>query len=637
MLPKRPKTEAKAADDAASKKEGAALEQRDYTRRLVHNMLELRIADPKDKDWALFRMPIQVSHVKSTGDHQQTVMETKTVSEILNDLINVVWRQDLGAPSPEENATRTLLMKDIAAQSPEVQSLVVDVMAHAGQLYQMAGLLAREKVLSTTDAQKNPIRQLLFQKSAPDAPANAPRKKTFLTAAEALNALAKPAFEMTFTGHPTNTNSVASMEKQRVLAAALMQIGAEPSVAKKALLDFAQSPLLPMKDGKATPLTVPEETETMLYFLGNAYDDLPGTYATFDRELTDAYGANYDAQRLKLGYQFHSWGSSGDKDGNKKINADTTLSAVAMHRAAIVARYATELEALGLPRAVPMRAAATTLARLSQEINAILKNKDPLKAYLDAPQFEAFSAQLREATAGLDATELAKTLETACAQAPSDDVKQKTLNLLRRVRTFGLGFGHIEYRETAEEYERVVAALVPEYAALLTPLIRMRRERAVLLEPLEGLQNEYAAALAKSDTVQQEILVKKIESLKEQLTPLVEKAEEQIAAVKTQIEPGRQALLTELLKHPAKLTGRTQKLQATLSAAAGKAYADNNALPITYQTLKRMELARDFPDMIQNNVLAECNGTSNMLEALVLQHDSSQGWQTCDHGDRAIV
>ena len=634
---------------------GLALEQRDYTRRLAHQMIELRRTDAHDPQSALFNALIAVRNAEG-------VPEKIKFHEALDQLIELVWRSEKGAPTKQENDRREQLMEDLQSQSPEIttdgepvvidktasQALVIDVMAHAGQLYQMMGLLARERLLKATDDTKNPIKQLLYKKPTDARRAQKP-VLSYATADAAIKAFGQPAFEMTFTGHPTNTNSIASMEKQRALAAQLM---ADPRNGKKELLAFAQTPLLPTKNDKPTPLTVPEETDTMLYFLNNVYQDLPGTYSAFDRELATSYGAGYMPDALKLGYNFHSWGSSGDKDGNKKVNADTTLAAVAAHQAAILSNYATEIAVLGLdgPQAKAVTAAATEIARFNAEIRHTLdiRSTPEKEGAFTAQEFDDFSQALKAAGAALNQLALEAELTARIAATPMPYLHQadaaltadervakqqseQPLQLLRRVRTFGFTFGHIEYRETAEEYERVMALLLPEYGTLMTPLRDAQKAYKALHAPLEKLRAAHDDAVRAQDEPLQQKLSSEIAHMQEELQPKLQAAELEIAAQKKALEKPRQDLLTAVLKDPAALATRIQAVEATLNDAAGKPYAEDDATPIAYQTLKRMELARDFPAMIQNNVLAECGGTSNMLEALVLQH------AVCKDGHRAMM
>ena len=520
------------------------LQQRDLARALAHRMLDGLRDEPG------YATQIAL-HSMGHADHSP-----QRVADVLRTLIDLTWPVAGGMPSPRDDMQRKAIMRDLSRwPDRSVRDTALDFMGHAAHLHQMAGLLAREHLFATDRndrGQYQSARRFLYQD--PERGAG----KKYRSAEDAVGALSAPAFEVTMTGHPTNTNSVASMRLQRQLgqAASTWMANGADSASEPALdtilHQFATTPLLPMKDGQFAPLNAPQEIETMLYFSGNLYTDVAQVYRELDSELYHAYGAQYAPETLKLGLNFHSWGSSGDKDGNKKVNGDTTLIAVAMHRAAITRRYADEM--------APLLTASPTLAPLQQQLadsaTAFETQADALnrtyaaQGYFTNEDFATAREHLRTALGGLTRDTLAEALANAYRTAP-ESAKEPTLNLLRRVRMFGLGFGHIEYREKAEEYERVVGMLIPDYAAM--------------------------------------------------------------------DEATRCATLSDLIAHPETLAPLTAALHDRLHDAAGKPYSDDDAAPIAYQTLHRMELARDFPDMIQNNVLAECGGTANMLEALLLQ------------------
>ena len=650
------------------------LEQRALANLLAHHMVRLRAAEEHD----LF---VQKVLVHDEAGH--VIM--KPLSVVLEDLISLVWPDnatwptDAKLPLEIDNQRRRQLMDDLKSQSALIETLkdrpelmaelkgqkdiqftVIDVMAHAGQLHQMAGLLARESFLRGEQRPES-IDRVLFRTKTPDkkdalkkapltakgAEAKPEKVLRYATAEEAVAALGEPRFEMTFTGHPTNTNSIASMKLQRTLAAELVkrQSGV-PNTAEEALKAFAKAPMLPHHDAAVTPLTVQEETDTMLYFLGNTYEDLPRIYGNFDDELKKNYPDGYRPSDLKLGFEFHSWGSSGDKDGNKKVNGDTTLAAVSAHRTAILGRYAKELDGIDIPLKQDLLKAAETLAEVNGRLQATLK----ANGNFTPEEFAAYSAEVKDAMGSLDQKKLEAELVKASESGTTVE-KRKTVNLLRRVRTFGFSFGHIEYRETAEEYERVVASLVPEYGALYAPvqdaLDALKRENATLddlkkdadvkalaevTQKITAIEeeshkqtphmtvvtDELAALHAERDALQETAGVKAYGAQANE----VKQAAAQLAAAKDAFgEKGeeRQAVLNAVLQDPARLKQVTEQVQQ-FDAEAGKAYDATSAGPIAYQTLKRMQLARDFPDMIQKNVLAECGGAANMLEALLLQH-----------------
>lgn len=536
------------------------LERRALANDLITRLIRSRAQEPAFQ---------QTVDVYST-DHTLTAIP---LAKALERLARLVWLPHEGDATPEESAALAQLKADLAVAPPDIQLLVTDVMAHAGQLHQMAGILARESVMNlSANADKlNPVRRMLF--NAPELG----KGLKFRNLRDTLDAIAGPSFEMSFTGHPTNTNSIASMQAQRDLSNAVMALATGSkaerkkrySTAMEAIHRFATIPLLPTKEQEGvpvpTPLTVSEEADTMLYFLQNLYTDLPATYQGFDKELHAVYPEQYDPRALKLNVRFHSWGSSGDKDGNANVNADTTLNAIANHKAEIFSRYAKDLETLGLPEFAKDTALLRTTGKRLGDLEGLMRDQlSPArgKGYFDAQDFDRYRRQLQELLKPLDLPALQARLENAYTTAPAEK-KQAVLDLTRRMRTFGSNFGLIEYRETAEEYSRVIEALVPGYAAL--------------------------------------------------------------------DESARCAALTELIQTPGKRTALVEALYAKVESAPGKPYSKTDPLPIAYHTLKRLELARDFPDAVQNNVLAECKNTSNILEALLLQHAVEK------NGKRAVV
>ena len=496
-------------------------------RRLAHRMIDLQA--PKLQE------PIKLS----SG-------ETKPLSDVLHQLIDMTW------PGTENDknidAKRQALLHDIRKHpNLKTRDLVMDVMSHAAHLYLISGLLVREQFLTAGANTNSAMGKLLYRDGDPK------RGRNFNKASDAVTALAKPNFEIVMTGHPTNTNSKLSMGLQRALADAISREARGESsevTVDQALTNFANTPLLPMQNNKPTPLTVGEETKTMLYFLGQIYQDMTATYAGFDRSLGAVYGTEYKPQDLKLAINLHSWGSSGDKDGNAKVNGDTTLYALALHKRDILQLYSHDLKTLGAKYPQlgqfqsQMQNATLGAAKIEEKIHPLLKNP----GYLTEDQFNSFSKELALATRAVEPAPLLKMLGDIYKSNKDPDI----LNLMRRLRVFGTHFAHIEYRETAEEYTRVVGAMIDGYESM--------------------------------------------------------------------DETARVNAINGLLADPQKLNTAVSLLRQKASSYAGKPYDKNDPLPIAYQTLKRMELARDFPDVIQNNVLAECQNTSNILEALLLQH-----------------
>lgn len=453
-------------------------------------------------------------------------------------------------PSLQDNGLRGPVKQAIIVQ--EFTKPLTTALAHMGHINEMSALIARDNLLRNMHQQglsaPGGIRELM---------------ERFPDADTATQSLAKPTFWLTLTAHPTSTNALSSLQAQRALLRAIDRYRDSDSTSTadiyKAMRDFVSVPVIPMKEGKAVNLTVPEETAQTLYALENIYHDVPHVYKRYDESLKERF-TDYDPATLDLNIRFSSWGSSGDKDGNANVSADTTLHAMGMHRLAALRCYGKDLKDTtheGLaPWAERIDTKQAALEQWVSEFNAAYesapretaKDGKPGKPHLSPEQFDAFSARLKDISQELDSDAFLRDINAAYSSSKDKSL----LDLSRRARIFSFNFGRLEYRETALEYGRIAGLLIPGY-----------------------------------DEIE---------------------------------ESAREAALNELLAlSPEALQARAKDMHASTQAAWGKAYTPEDANPIGYQTLKRMELARDFPDMVTDNVLAECQDTSNFLEALLMQ------------------
>jgi phosphoenolpyruvate carboxylase len=426
--------------------------------------------------------------------------------------------QTITAMTSGNDAAFPALPENLTAED---RQMLADRLAKLGHMHQLAGLAARDQAMGKDTPE---IDALLTTSS---------KRLRFVTARDATEALNKPALEMTLTAHPTNTNAIAAMQSLRKISMALdgVRSGAPLSTVRQALHAFASTSLLP-----AQKLSVTDEINTMLYTLGNIYDDLPRTYAPFDAKLKEKY-PDYAPDALQLNLHLHSWGSSGDKDGNQNVSADTTLLAIALHKQFILTRYADAFGKLGdtatestLREA--LNGVKTSIAQLTQKQQQAGNN-----FFLSDGEFKQISAQLQSATSAIRTDTLMSAAATLYHRG-AGEAKDEALQLMRRIRVFGVHGGKIEYRETSEEIERI----------------------ATLIDP-----NASASALMHDPNI-----AHKVSAL-------------------------------------------------TLENAAKTPYSASDARPIAYHTLKRFELARDFPEMIEKQVLAECKGKDNMFQAVALQ------------------
>lgn len=470
----------------------------------------------------------------------------------LSTLRDAIWPLD--KKQPPESEMRDKFRQALNGFDGEKKSRLFEGYARLGHLYEIAGLAARHNYLAPLLT--NPAGVNAYTEQQTDA-------------TSAVAKLNQPVFEVVMTMHPTNTHSLESMRAQRKLFKAL-QVDSEDNI-KQAVNRLVHTPVLHQVDGHDANFTVHDETAVTVHFLDNVYEDMTATYGQFDRSLAGKFKDAYHPQDLKLKIRLGSWGSSGDKDGNNNVTAETTLEAIAMHMEAITGHYKEDLAKI--PKLVDwkvcMEQAHADIHNLLKEATDLRKDSEkvrkgtkPIDAQVLSDRFDVLSDRLSAVYRSLDEKQLINDLEAAY----QDEKNPQMLDLLRKVRIFGFRFAKIEYRETAEEYARVVDALVPGYAGFFP------KEKAERL----------TAALQRNE------------------------AEGQL----------------------------TSQMQRIITEGATKPYDENSAMPIAYHTVKRMALARDFPEFIQDNVLAECGrlegehavadvtaqGVANILEAQYIQH-----------------
>ena|GEM_PF-1228629 len=520
-----------------------------------------------------------------------------SLAEKLKEIRDKIWERDSqksNRPHTQERVAaenaekRAAVNKIISSLTEDEKPVFLESYARMGNLYEIACMTARsnylEAVRNNSDKTKNTppggIEELVikfFEKTD-----NGDKKISDLVAA-----VNRPVFEMIFTAHPTNLNSLESMAALRNVAQALESGGDKNKIAK-AVAQYQATPITNLdKNGNVKNLTVRDEIENMLYSLGNIYEDLPNIYKLYDGALAkkaDERNDNYNPTDLQLQTRLGAWGSSGDKDGNKSVNAETTLEAIALHTRAALTHYSKDLEAIKDNRLhdwkrelalkeQAMGALLPEIEKLREDAKNSMDGKGGVSATDLSKRFDDLSEQLKAVRDGLDANKFAESLKVSY-EATKD---QKTLDLLRRVRTFAFNFGKIEYRETAVEYARAMGAIISCYDKL---------------SPAEKEQK---------------------------LT----------------------AILTETGKTPAQIFAEHK--DKIIAGGAGKKYSDDDAMPIAYASIKRMQLARDFPEMIKDNVLAECGqlpdgvkpdadgknvasqGVANLLEAQFLQRAVDDG------------
>lgn len=500
----------------------------------------------------------------------------KLIAEKLSKLRDEVWGKKNSVPhiSFSQKNKESIFDSILQGLDDTQKSQLVSAYAKMGYLYEVAALSSRNNHLENLRSEN--------KKTPPGGGedfVNLAQNKNKPTG-ELVENLSQPVFEVIMTAHPTNVNSLESMKVQREVAIALENKN-DGQLTEK-IRKYLETSIPPLDSkGNTRTLTARDETENMLYSLSNIYEDLPRVYKNYDRALSNHANKkndSYNPEDLNLQIRLGSWGSGGDKDGNKNVTAETTLEAIALHTKTALENYKKDLEKIPalaewkesfeqkLSSLNPLLEQISELRQDAKEVRA--ENKPDITAKDLSDRFDRLSQNLMKLRNDLD---VKKFEDAVLAQVKTGDNKEESLNLLRRFRVFGFNFGKIEYRETAKEYNRVVEAIVPDYKG--TPE-----------EKVEFLTN----------------------------------------------------LLISSQKNPADYL--KEKIGEIIENGAGKAYDDKNSAPIAYHTIKRMQLARDFSDIIKDNVLAECGklefkdknrlptdietthqGVSNILEAQFLQ------------------
>ena len=515
----------------------------------------------------------------------------------------------------------------IAQVEPQQRAIFMEHVAQMGHLRQMASLIARDNFFQANYKAQN--------KSVPGSGQEFVLN-TDRTLSEVMTAINGVIFNPVFTAHPTNNNALPSMQALNALGKAISQFRNGPvrdeDVVNKALAAYLREPVTPTKDAQDYNLSAADETANILHFMGEIYGQLPTVLKEYDTALTQKFGAEYDPLKLAPQYKFDSWGSSGDKDGNKRVNATTTLEALLQHRQKAVDLYAADLNRIlqsdGLPEASrttlkPWQSRLSnlqiTLSVLHKELRDAAQEKNSNGQLTDAT-FDEISRKLAEAYhpetkgrgehGGFEIAAFIRDLEQTYA-AVQGAAKEGVLGLTRKARIFGENFGRLEYRETAEEFGRVARLLIGED---YPPLLSISAINSILRE----------SEVAKRASMLKDFLPhlpaemqQKIQTENRMQPMRTTEYKKLLEAAAELLETTRTKKLTEALQNPATMDAMRARIGEITREGQQQEYGDS-PYPIAYQTIKRMELARDFPQSVVKQVLAECQGPSNALEAKLM-------------------
>ncbi len=557
---------------------------------------------------------------------------------------DIVWDNEnygsLAAPLPDSyevdkkrRQSNMMRIHGIMQEAPDdaTRKKLADAYAHLGHLYEIAGHAAREnffldrevklKAFTATGEHGTPERDILVPGGMHDMLYHGEAfKGETVTVDDAIARLNAPVSEYIFTQHPTNTNTLKSMELQRDIAMHIDELvrtdlGFQTSPTGNIELDLQalKDKIKEFADEKLVSddnFTVYDETNIVISHLRNSYQDLDLLYEATERGLQRRFPDTYNEQKrrdLDLKLRFGSWGSAGDKDGNAKIKSENTLEAIALHKHEAAHLLADDLDKIGaLPEALAnwkhrLKNAETAYQRVIDAIELKRRGGDDIP--LTKADFKQYSRDIQNASRDLgERDQFLAAIDTAIDGAQGDNQKDALLSLKRKARVFGFNLGKIEYRETAEEYERALAFLLarPE----------------VTVSSFSAEAAEYVAAYKLIEAERTAVKNKEKKDVDEEI---IAAAEKRISAVLPTImdDAANHAVLTEAAKNFMESADPTT-LRKYSDAETGDA-------AVVYHTLRRMELARDFAavdgkdSMITHNVLAECKGTQNLLQALAMQ------------------
>ncbi len=491
-------------------------------------------------------------------------------------------------------------------EDPQQKLKLTEAYARLGHLYEIGGHVARANFFRERDAVcgaenekmkgQHPTAKTLERDQVVPGGLNEmlfvetkdgkPNSFATMEVGDVVQKLSTPVSEYVFTQHPTNTNQLDSMKLQRQIsqdAENLVEGIENLQTLKEHIKEFGEKPLV-----SAGNFTAKDETGICLNFLENAYHDLDRLYAVTDRALERKFEGAYDDEKraaLDLKVRFDSWGSAGDKDGNANIKSENTLEAIVMHKQRAAELLLESLQGAGeLPEALKgweskLATAAGDYKALFEKIEAVRPDKTKSDIPLSKAQFAQFSenAQTTSKMVLGKAEDFQKDLKVAIEQATGEQ-KTKLLAIDRKVRVFGFNLGKIEYRETADEYARVVNAFMKtEEAKRAFGQDKHGRNKAEMF--VESNDQGYRAEILReilSDDAKKRVWIK-------------------IAQKFMEMHDGSDAAMRDISNK-------------------------ENPDAIIYHSLRRMELARDFGEMLTHNVLAEAQGVGSLMEALALQY-----------------
>lgn len=505
------------------------------------------------------------------------------VGERLEQLRDTVWNSD----SPENN--RKSVTDDDLKKGEDHKKQVFDKAIDGLDKEQKEQLLASYARMghfydiAAITARSNYIAEIKHKKdprkTVPGGIEEVIRDSGHQSVDELVERLNKPVFEIVMTAHPTNVNSLDSMKAQREIDKALDN--RDEAALKKAMVEYQKTPLVNYtKDAggekHVTNLTVQGETQTALYFLDNLYEDLPKAYKTYDEALSK-YAKEKHSSYDPTALALNIKFGSWASAGDKDGNNNVT--------------------------------AESTLEAIALHTQAILKHYSEDLGHAKSPELAKWKTGFDAALVKLEP--LVADIEQLRKDAKDPSSSPAKLN---------------------ERFDKLSGKLAKVRSGL------DRKGFETDLKSAAGMDKEALNLLRSFHTFGFEF--SKIE-YRETAKEYGRTVGELVDGYKALSPEQKVEKLTDLLLQPGNEAAKlfAKKEAEIVHDGAGRAYTKESAKPIAYHTLKRMTLARDFRDMIKDNVLAECGqlkfeedktrkpteaeivaqGVANILEAEFLQ------------------
>ncbi len=323
-------------------------------------------------------------------------------------------------------------------------------------------------------------------------------KKAGATAETTRETLSKLDIQPTLTAHPTEARRRAVLRKQAEIAA-LLQHDDDPRLTpperasnetalRRVLLELAVT-----DEVRSERLDALDEVRNGLHFLtGSIWQTVPMLYEDLRRSL-HAYHKDSGGE-LPTFLRYRSW-IGGDRDGNHRVTADVTRSALREHRSAVVTKYLEEVEKLRLALSV-----STRRRQVSEGLTHAIRDDrilgDEVLRHLSLEPYRVRLLQIAAHLRGVrdgessytvsrfeqDLVEIGASLtESGLGRLVSSG---PLCDLLIRVRTFGFHLAALDIRQHSRVHEETVAELLrgagvcDDYSSLEGParLEVLRRE-----------------------------------------------------------------------------------------------------------------------------------------------------------------